>query len=614
MNEKNKDNLVVNGISMANKPLFSLFREGADSVKSIKYHSYGANGELEGTLGVDYNKINQILNSGAKNLALDDLITQGAITYESNGVFSKSEKFSDIKPILDKNFKQLLQNRAALGPKAFDGGQLWDENLIMLANADNIDELRRIRFMSSFKPSYNGATSFLESMGINRDNLNHIAGDCISINAPTSKKDHVVCLTFNLKKIRDIGWNNINKSEDTFVYSYDSSRAVGAMDKNGRLFYRGGFGKLEKNTRALNCAQQKNDSCWYNVAASALMVAKNSELIRSIENKETKLYSLYEPIGEARNENVENDGLESLNTLMLEQIKMQQILAYRGGVGLVDNELFVKKTLSDDLVKRLEVCTDKDYLLKVLDGKIKKIAEKIENKYQARDSNFKLNNDRTREVSEKFLGDFSKKIDAIDVSDSLVENKTNEDIFSGEVEPRENIKKHGENVPNDSPNREDDDNRRSNGGSGSGPIARIVEIIVKIIGKIIGAITAGQSEMPYESNPEMENNVKRSKNKKVSSKIKTSRTRKKSEKYSVDSSRAREASKEFLVNVEKFKKLKDTLDSLENGEMEQELLEESSPIKNILGKNTHGCQGDYSNIKLLNTPQHRGAGKNNREI
>ncbi|MDR3078627.1 MAG: hypothetical protein LBU15_01165 [Rickettsiales bacterium] len=361
-----------------------------------KYHLYGADGKPTQTVGVDYGKLNALLSAGQLKTP-EDLLEAGVLLAMEGNSARKFKSFGEASACLKKVLEENLRQRARIGKSGFDGGYPEEINLVALANLEKIETLQNVRFMPKKVP-LDTVTSFLESYGISRKNLDSIPGDSISLPVPTSTMDHVVNFTVDLKKLRDVGWGNLDRSKEVFFYCYDSSRAVGCPD------YRGDFGALMENSRALNYSQQKGGTCWYNAVAAMLAAAENPRLLGDIESGKIKLHKFGE--GEY------GDPDEIPNGFMLKQMEMVQRIGDKVGIGRVNDGTMAEQVISGNVRNRLETLSRDRKLLKNLRKEVDRATLALEKKLKetGRGDDFRKYRE---EIREEYGREFLEKINAI---------------------------------------------------------------------------------------------------------------------------------------------------------------------------------------------------------
>ncbi|MDR2777867.1 MAG: hypothetical protein LBB24_03800 [Rickettsiales bacterium] len=426
-------------------PYFDTYAAERDWVpKYTVYHCYGTNGEPERSIRVNYNEVNELLNRGIGSL--NDLVAGGAIEDVTEGASRKLSTFDEIKPYLRKSSQQILQNKVKIGLDGMTGGFIEERQLIELVNADNVKEIERMRFQNRSNLSYDNVTSFLESVGITSKNINKIPGDFVSVDVTTPNEKHALCLTVDIGKIRKIGWENADRSNDVFIYGYDSSRIVGDRETREKGYTLDG---IAKNCRMLNWDQQKYGSCWYNSAASVLTAAKDPDLIGEIRSGGIELQELN------RNSMRELGNEEAPNNFMLKQMGMLQEIAEKSGISSIGDKPLAEQLVRGDLVDRVLRLSEKEQLLEQFEKKAREVFENIEKERRAVEPDFKFTDANVKEIMDKHKKTLLETPTGVDDASSriIVEENTNDTY----TVVRENKSKFALRVTTDHVESDDDD-------------------------------------------------------------------------------------------------------------------------------------------------------------
>ncbi|GHU28187.1 hypothetical protein FACS1894152_5710 [Bacilli bacterium] len=323
-------------------PIFNEIYEKAND-KTTEVVTYtNSRGE---SVAIKFEKINEILNSGALNSgalgsdaekAFQYLKDSGAITGDET-VLSKLMTFKDLNMFVGAT----LQNKVSVGPKSFHrGGSKEEVYLLVLANIESVKELRRVRFQTC-DGCYNSMSEFLRSVGITKDNIGNIE-NCISVPAhvsPTNQIDggHFFNLTADIKTLRDRGGIDVvdnidtSKPENKFLCCYDTARLIGRPEETPTY----DFGDMAKFCKYVCKIQQKDGSCPYHTAVSTVTMAKNEELVDKIF-KDTTGALTYQPEDRWRIKEKEIEGANSgLTEIEIAQLAEFIEVVKNAGVGKV---------------------------------------------------------------------------------------------------------------------------------------------------------------------------------------------------------------------------------------------------------------------------------------
>ena len=266
---------------------------------------YKENYNTEYKIVVDYNEINKKLNKGEIN-NFDKLFSidpKCIVIKDKDDNIINDNKINNFEIIKECGQYQ-MQTRLKGGSNELDnenrmkGGRTGLQNLLILSGLESLESLERIRFgIEQNNPGwptniYKDAEELLKSYGLTisnpskdsnlvsifDDNLKGL--DYITTNAATTTKDHAVNITIDLNKIREPLKKGETRDNIDFIYSYDSSRAIGDIN------YEGDLSNLTNNCKFYNHNQQKLGSCWYNTSCSTLTAAENPDIINRIRNEE----------------------------------------------------------------------------------------------------------------------------------------------------------------------------------------------------------------------------------------------------------------------------------------------------------------------------------------
>jgi hypothetical protein len=172
------------------------------------------------------------------------------------------------------------------------GGSAEETNLVALAGADG-EKLKRMRFQSEEKPSYDSMTSFLKSLGITSENIESISEDFITVPVSTVKSfGNTVCFLIDLKKIRETKWENLDNSSKTLIYCLDSSNAIGNPSEEDDNVANTSFGQITRNIRVVRNYFQEGGSCWYHAPIATLAAAGAPEIIRWIKYGDIETFEI----------------------------------------------------------------------------------------------------------------------------------------------------------------------------------------------------------------------------------------------------------------------------------------------------------------------------------
>ncbi|MDR1495070.1 MAG: hypothetical protein LBI29_03495 [Rickettsiales bacterium] len=395
------------------KPLCSVEWKYSDngSLESevARYCSYNSSGTLEKIIEINYNGINEALSKG-KIETLDDLVKNGLIVDLTEGSPKVFESFEEARSNLRKTLEQNFRLREGEGKHGLDGGYYDEQNLMVLTNLgigpEGAKELQRARFYTG-KISHDSLTSFLESIGIDSENLQQTTEKYFAMATTTSTENHSVSLVVNLEKIREIGWDNLNGTDETLIYYYDSGRIVGSLEEGGDV------GAITKYCRALNWSQQELGSCWINAVAAELVALKNPDEIGKVFSGEIISYGhLCGTIGA--------EG-EIPNNIMLKQMEIIQEIAEKFGASLFSSEsrkqhqdvqnspskFLFQLIVRDKIIDKIIELSKKEKLLEALEKRIVEVAA-------TRKSFSELSKTQKQDVVTDIKKDFMGKIDSID--------------------------------------------------------------------------------------------------------------------------------------------------------------------------------------------------------
>ncbi|MDR3078631.1 MAG: hypothetical protein LBU15_01185 [Rickettsiales bacterium] len=334
---------------------------------AVKYYLY--ENENQGrTIEIDFGEINKLLSSRTAT-DLEGLVAKGAIVVRGeNGVESKVSTDEIIKLFTD-SARSIAALRATKGAKGFDGGHTPEAWITMLSMMDGKD-LRNVRFCTE-KTSYSSMTSFLESIGMGKENLEKLEEDYVATWAGTDTKDHAVCFIVDLKKIREVlkkggDWDSLNTSKETFIHCFDSSRVVGSEN------YKGSFGAITENLDAINWNLQKEGTCWFHGLAAMMVALENPEIVEMVLDGRIPGYGL------SKHRSLEDNDVPN-EFVILEMQKLQEI-ADTLGVNLEGGGFLVEDIVQQTLIERVTTLVEGETLLDDLDKRIEEAFEKFEEK------------------------------------------------------------------------------------------------------------------------------------------------------------------------------------------------------------------------------------------
>ncbi|GHU26896.1 hypothetical protein FACS1894152_2470 [Bacilli bacterium] len=267
------------------RKLFSYRYDDKGVETDYNYYFYDDSGNEHRLSSVNYGKINTLSNNG--------------VMYEINNIDG-----------LKKTFSQILQDRAFFGKAGLESTQLAEENLGLLVNIKIPEQLDRIRFRSQLRQpeysvQYDSVTSFLALNGICKIGRCELAeditfeGDYMISLLRSIEQNHIMSVVINTKKIKEVmsDGKDIDKSNETFFYVYDSSRVINP--NTGQCSQGASLGNLLKNSKFLNKPQQALGSCGLHSIFSGAMLAEEDDLLRKIEDGRIPSYYVWE-IGSGR--------------------------------------------------------------------------------------------------------------------------------------------------------------------------------------------------------------------------------------------------------------------------------------------------------------------------
>ncbi|MDR3078598.1 MAG: hypothetical protein LBU15_01010 [Rickettsiales bacterium] len=236
------------------------------SAKSI-YFPVTAEGAVDNSLTVDYNALNRLLSDG-KIKGLNDLFTKGVVSGNS------IEKFKDLKDYADA---LLLDSWAAdkTGGTGFRCQSTILSNLVILANLDDVDLLRKLRFQTmnssghlsaanatdeSETSPYRSVASLMGSLGIDDNNLGKVDEKYIFttlLSLTTIEGDYdTLSLIINMENLKSILKGG--KKMGDIVIDPSGALMVDGEPNDTKLFYAyDGAGFLAANPAYRNLMAKK---------------------------------------------------------------------------------------------------------------------------------------------------------------------------------------------------------------------------------------------------------------------------------------------------------------------------------------------------------------------
>ncbi|MDR2777854.1 MAG: hypothetical protein LBB24_03735 [Rickettsiales bacterium] len=307
-----------------------------DLSNALIYDVKDENGNIEKSIRVNYNALNKVLNAGIEHL--DDLVTGGAIVDATEGVTEdkKIKTFNEIKPFIAKYVKQIFNVEKKNAEDWFTNGDLLlNANIIQIANLDSPEEFRRVRFadpLAILTTKYRNLESFLGFFGINSHNIGNIEGDFFTAAISQTEANHVVNVTVDLKRIRELleAGKTLNTIKDIVLFYFDSDRY--GNEKN--------FGEILKLGRFVNRKEQKRGTCWYHALTATITMAKNRYLFQRIKKNRIKLYK--------KNEKVNMAMGELPNEFEVRQTLEIQPIAIRGDIGNISGESLAENIVNEN--------------------------------------------------------------------------------------------------------------------------------------------------------------------------------------------------------------------------------------------------------------------------
>ncbi|MDR3078445.1 MAG: hypothetical protein LBU15_00185, partial [Rickettsiales bacterium] len=371
---------------------------------SIILYPPSKDGIPEKTIEIDFNLANALLSSGEAT-DLEGLVAKGVLVAKDregqrnlSGVSS-----SEIRGLLTDAAKKMAEIRASKGADGFSGGFPLEAQAMMLSMVGNRN-LKNLRFCTKKTSHTTSMTSFLESIGMNRQNLKDSKEDHIIIHMVTDTGDHAVCFLVNLKRLREVGWDKLDASNEIFINFFDSSRAVGNEN------YKGSFGGIRKNCRPLGQAQQEKGNCWLQAIAAELMALENPEVVGRVLSRENPTY---EP-----NERVFLGAGDIPNEFALKQLLKLQEVVDTLAVKLDGDIPLVESIIVGHLKDRIAELAEGEKLLAELDNRIEEAFEIFGEKLKKLEGGVSELEDeeyrkRKEEITKKYKDKLSKVINDI---------------------------------------------------------------------------------------------------------------------------------------------------------------------------------------------------------
>ncbi|MDR1425907.1 MAG: hypothetical protein LBI70_02850 [Rickettsiales bacterium] len=348
-------------LSSCNFGLYGFFSKG-----SVTYYSYGADGNLEATVEVDYGELNRVLSGKIENG--DILFRSGAIV-----VSPPVKTFEEAQSLLQRVQKLMFENRFQRGAQGFEGGAEEEVNLGILANLKDLESLKGVRFQKpGFKTfsggDYGSPTKFLESLGIDAENIKNIEEDFISVSVGlrTGGDGHAVALVIDIGKIKEIidknGFMGIDKSGEILFKCFDSGRAV-AMGSWKKV-----LAGIVKNVALVeNSVVQIRGSCWEHSMITAIAAAENRGLLGGIES--TSINSIFYGFIADR----EYARAVLGNPVAVAQLHGQLKMLERNKVYLGTDKNLLEYIVSPIIIYLLEEFSKKEKLLEEYDQRVQSI-------------------------------------------------------------------------------------------------------------------------------------------------------------------------------------------------------------------------------------------------
>ncbi|MDR3078613.1 MAG: MORN repeat-containing protein [Rickettsiales bacterium] len=385
------------------KPLFSelrargcssISRTGVPFVETIpetSYFIYGKDGvNVVGRLAVNYHLLNMVLAGNLENLEnLDnfvaiwnrnDYLLGAAFGRDPNNpdgfkmppfrlIFDRPNSSTDVldaqlglfeqvrRKLLETMRRDFAIRSGRTEDKHFSGGCTEEYGALVLTLAENVKELKRVRFTTGLIIiSPRNVTSFLESMAIDRDTLLVIEEDYVataaSIGSNLFTSGHAIALILDLKKIRKImtepssGWETLNSTDEVLFYIFDSSAIIG----NGTFSkeYENILEGIKRNSRRININIQKTGSCWLYAVAAVLTAIKNPQLVARLVSGEIELQKLSHVARPSLTVNLQSS--KFLNIFVTETLLTLQRIGNTYDVGLTQGRLLLGRVVDDSFV------------------------------------------------------------------------------------------------------------------------------------------------------------------------------------------------------------------------------------------------------------------------
>ncbi|MDR1425380.1 MAG: hypothetical protein LBI70_00065, partial [Rickettsiales bacterium] len=326
----------------------------------------------------------------------DYLLTSGAIV-----VRPLIETFEEVQQILRRVQEPMSKNRSQRGAQGFDGGFTEEKNLGILANLEDSESLKRVRFQKpgargvASNEVYRSATKFLESLGINAGNINNIEEDYISVSVSifTEKSAHAVTLVLDMEKIKKIakekGFDKIDSSNAILFKCFDSSRLV-AKDP-----YRGILGGVARHTALVEKSiLQAKGSCWWHSTIATIVTAENPKLLKGIESAPVFPDCPYVPMDIPTASGILSDDLSA--ALLQKHLDMSE----NNKVDLGTGKNLIEHIVDPIIIDSLEEFSKKEELLEEYDQKVQSLLEKYDQKVQSLGKRY--SKDKSKKSAKKF--------------------------------------------------------------------------------------------------------------------------------------------------------------------------------------------------------------------
>ncbi|MDR3079094.1 MAG: hypothetical protein LBU15_03570, partial [Rickettsiales bacterium] len=366
---------------------------GEKLIKSLViYYLYGDDETtLERAIEINYVGIVLALDgNGLENL--EDLLTMGFLRdiSEDKGIEGARplvtfEAYREcLTKVVAQNFKIRFESGDATG---VNSGQYELYLVMLLANMESIDELRRIRFSSEyFNPKdLKNVTSFLESIIMDEQSVLATTENYVSVYV--SPGGHAAAVILDLEEmrkiVRDAGWNALNGTDTTLFYIYDSGAIFGSRYYGGK--YEKVLDVIMKKGLRINMNVQELGSCWFYALAAQVTAMKNPHLVANLKSGGIKLHSLSKDGGlpepsEGMGGQPEDLG-DILNGFVAETLLTLHRIADAAGVNLPRRRLLVGHVVDHVFLQTIKVYFDNEVLAEFLGYRIRIVFGVFEAKF-----------------------------------------------------------------------------------------------------------------------------------------------------------------------------------------------------------------------------------------